>query len=112
MRAAAALPNRIGAGASFHGANLASAKPDSPHLLVPQMNARYLIAIAANDDERDPAAKTLLREAFGKARQPAEIEVYTGTKHGWCPPDSPVYDAVQAEKAWSRMLELFKAALS
>jgi len=111
MRTAAALPARIGAGASFHGANLASDKPDSPHLLVPQLNARYLIAIAANDDERDPAAKTLLREAFAKARQPAEIEVYAGTKHGWCPPDSPVYNPEQAEKAWSRLLELFKTAL-
>jgi carboxymethylenebutenolidase len=111
MRAAAAQPARIGAGASLHGANLASDKPDSPHLLVPQMNARYLIAIAANDDERDPAAKTLLRDAFAKAKQPAEIEVYAGTKHGWCPPDSPVYNPEQAERAWSRLLELFKTAL-
>ena len=100
MRAAAALPDRIGAGASFHGAGLASDKPDSPHLLVPKMDARFLIAIAANDDEKDPAAKTLLKEAFAKARQPAEIEVYAGSKHGWCPPDSPAYDQVLAERAW------------
>lgn len=111
LRTAAARPDRIGAAASFHGANLADEKPDSPHLLVPRMNARFLIAIAANDDARDPAAKTLLRDAFAKAHQPAEIEVYVGTMHGWCPPDAPAYNLAQAEKGWSRMLELFKTAL-
>jgi carboxymethylenebutenolidase len=111
MRTAATFPDRIGAGASFHGANLATDKPDSPHLLVPKMKAQYLIAIAENDDQRDPAAKGLLREAFAKAKLPAEIEVYAGTMHGWCPPDSPVYNQTQAEKAWSRMLALFKTAL-
>jgi carboxymethylenebutenolidase len=111
MRTAAALPDRIGAGASFHGANLASDKPDSPHLLVPKMKARYLIAIAESDDQRDPAAKTLLREAFTKAALKAEIEVYAGTIHGWCALDSKVYNQPQAEKAWSRMLVLFQSAL-
>jgi carboxymethylenebutenolidase len=75
------------------------------------MKARFLIAIAANDDERDPKAKDLLREAFMQAKLPAEIEVYEGTMHGWCPPDTPVYNEAQAEKAWSRMLALFKSAL-
>jgi carboxymethylenebutenolidase len=111
MRTAATFPDRIGAGASFHGANLANDKPDSPHLLVPKMKARYLIAIAENDDQRDPEAKTLLRDAFAKARLPAEIEVYAGTLHGWCVLDSAAYNQPQAEKAWSRMLELFKTAL-
>jgi len=111
MRTAATFPDRVGAGASFHGANLATDKPDSPHLLVPMMKASYLIAIAENDDQRDPHAKELLREAFAKAKLPAEIEVYVGTKHGWCPPDSSVYNEAQAEKAWNRMLALFKTAL-
>jgi carboxymethylenebutenolidase len=111
MRTAATFPDRVGAGATFHGANLATDKPDSPHLLVPRMRARYLIAIAENDDQRDPAAKSLLREAFDKAKLPAEIEVYAGTMHGWCALDSPVYNQMQAERAWSRMLELFKSAL-
>jgi carboxymethylenebutenolidase len=111
FRTAASFPDRIGAGASFHGANLANDKPDSPHLLVPKMKAHYLIAIAENDDMKDPAAKTLLKEAFDAAKLPAEIEVYAGTMHGWCPPDSTVYNEAQAEKAWGRMLNLFKTTL-
>ena len=111
MRTAAAIPARIRAGATFHGGGLATDKPDSPHLLIPQMKARYLIAIAANDDARSPADKDTLRTAFAAAKLPAEIEVYQGTMHGWCPPDSRVYDAAQADRAWSRMLALFGAAL-
>ncbi len=112
MRTAAAFPNRIGAGASFHGGNLVTDKPDSPHLLVPKMKAQYLFAIAENDDMRQPEAKDVLRDAFAKAKLPAEIEVYAGTMHGWCPPDAQVYNEAQAEKAWSRMLVLFKTALA
>lgn len=112
MRTAAERPDRIGAGASFHGGGLVTDKPDSPHLLVPKMKAQYLFAIAANDDERQPEAKDVLREAFAKAKLPAEIEVYAGTKHGWCPPDAQVYDHDQAEKAWSRLLALFDRALA
>jgi carboxymethylenebutenolidase len=111
LRTAAALPQRIGAGATFHGGGLVTDKPDSPHLLIPQIKAQYLFAIAANDDQRQPEAKDVLREAFAKAKLPAEIEVYAGTQHGWCPPDSQVYNPEQAEKAWSRMLVLFKNAL-
>jgi carboxymethylenebutenolidase len=112
MRAAATMPNRIGAGASFHGANLASQRPDSPHLIVGQIKAPHLFAIAAGDDERDPDAKVLLRQAFAAANVPAEIEVYEGTLHGWCPPDAVVYNEAQAERAWSRMLALFEQQLA
>ncbi|HEY2678661.1 MAG TPA: dienelactone hydrolase family protein [Steroidobacteraceae bacterium] len=112
MRTAAAFPDRIGAGGSFHGGGLVTDKPDSPHLLIPKMKAQYLIAIAENDDQRQPEAKDVLREAFAKAKLPAEIEVYAGAMHGWCPPDSQVYNHDQAEKAWSRMLVLFKTALA
>jgi carboxymethylenebutenolidase len=76
------------------------------------MKAHYLIAIAANDDQKQPEAKTVPREQFAKAKLPAEIEVYTGTMHGWCPPDSQVYNQEQAEKAWGRLLVLFKSALA
>lgn len=112
MRTAAAFPDRIGAGASFHGGGLVTDKPDSPHLLVPKMKAQYLFAVAENDDQKQPEAKNVLREAFAKANLPAEIEVYAGTVHGWCPPDSQVYNAAQAEKAWARMLALFERALA
>jgi len=112
MRTAAALPDRIGAGASFHGGGVATANPDSPHLLVPKMKASFLFAIAANDDANEPNQKVLLREAFDHAGLPAEIEVYAGTKHGWCPPDGAVYDEAQAEKAWARGLALFKQTLA
>lgn len=111
MRTAAAIPGRIKAGASFHGGGLVGTQPDSPNMLIPQMKASYLIAIAENDDSRAPGDKDVLRAAFAVAKLPAEIEVYAGTKHGWCPPDSRVYDAAQADKAWGRMLELFKTAL-
>jgi len=111
LRTAAALPERIGAGASFHGGGLVTDKPDSPHLLIPKMRARFLIAIAESDDKRQPEAKDVLRDAFAKAKLPAEIEVYAGTIHGWCPIDAKVYNHDQAEKAWDRMLVLFKSAL-
>lgn len=112
MRTAAAVPDRIGAAASFHGGGLVTDGADSPHLLVPQMKASYLFAIAANDDENQPEAKDVLREAFAQAGLPAEIEVYEGAMHGWCPPDSTVYHEVQAERAWSRLLVLFENALT
>jgi carboxymethylenebutenolidase len=111
MRTAAALPERIGAAASFHGGSLVTPNPDSPHLLVPQMKAQYLFAVAENDDEREPEAKNVLRDTFEKANLQAEIEVYPAA-HGWCPPDSAVYDEAQAERAWSRMLALFERALA
>jgi carboxymethylenebutenolidase len=111
FRTAAAFADRIGAGCSFHGASLVTDRPDSPHLLIPSIKAEYLVAIAANDDKRQPDAKTILREAFAKAHLHAEVEVYPGTMHGWCPPDSRVYDHAQAELAWSRQLALLKRAL-
>ncbi|MBV8784161.1 MAG: dienelactone hydrolase family protein [Gammaproteobacteria bacterium] len=111
LRTAAAAPERVGAGASFHGGGLVTDKPDSPHLLVPRIHARYLFAIAASDDAKEPNTKTVLREAFVKAHLPAEIEVYPGTVHGWCPIDSDGYNPEQAERAWARMLALFKSAL-
>jgi carboxymethylenebutenolidase len=109
LRTAAARADRIGAAATFHGGGLVTKDADSPHLLIPQTKAHYLIAIAANDDERDPTSKTVLRETFESAHLPAEVEVYTGTQHGWCPPDSKVYDRDQAEKAWARLLVLLQA---
>lgn len=112
MRTAAAVPDRVGAAASFHGGGLVRDTPDSPHLLIPKSPARVLHAVAENDDERNPEAKTVLAEAYAKAGTPAEIEVYERALHGWCPPDSTVYNEAQAERAWSRLLVLFEAGLA
>ena len=112
MRTAAAVPERVGAGASFHGGGLVTDAPDSPHLLVRDTTAHFLFAIAENDDERDPEAKNVLREVYSRAGLPAEIEVYQDSLHGWCPPDSAVYNEPQAERAWSRLLVLFDGALA
>lgn len=112
FRTAAARPDRVGAVASFHGGGLVTEKEDSPHRLIPAMKASFLVAIAANDDEQEPEAKNVLREAFAKHRLEAEVEVYAGALHGWCPPDMPVYDEAKAERAWSRLLVLFERALA
>ncbi len=112
MRTVAAVPDRMGAGATFHGGGLATDAEDSPHLLIPETSAHMLHCVAENDDKRNPEAKETLRKAYAEARIPAEIEVYEGAMHGWCPPDSQVYNEAQAERAWSRMLALFKSALA
>ena len=112
VRTAAAVPDRVGAGASFHGAGLVEpeAGANSPDKLLAVTKAAYLFAIAQNDDARAPTEKTELKAAAAAAHRPAEIEVYPA-QHGWCTIDAPIYDEVQAEKAWSRMLALFKANL-
>jgi carboxymethylenebutenolidase len=118
VRTAATLPDRIGAGASFHGGGLVTDKPDSPHLLAPKIKARMYFAIAASDDARQPDAKDKLREAFATAKVPAEIEVYADTLHGWCVPDMPVqngkptYNKDDAEKAWAKLMALYKSSLA
>ena len=111
FRLAAAIPDRIGAGASFHGGGLATDKEDSPHLLVPQIKAGFLVAIAENDHERYPEEEPRLQKAFSDAGVSAEIEVYEGAMHGWCPPDGDAYHEAQAERAWSRLLVLLDKEL-
>jgi carboxymethylenebutenolidase len=111
FRTAAAVPDRVGAVASFHGGGLVTDKPNSPHLQAAKTKAHFLIAIAENDDIRSPNDKNVLKETFAQANLHAEIEVYAGA-HGWCPPDSRVYNEPQAEKAWSRLLELYGKALA
>ncbi len=111
FRTAAAVPGRVGAVASFHGGGLVTDQPNSPHLEAARSKAQFLVAIAANDDARSPDDKTTLKEAFEKAKLHAEIEVYEGAAHGWCPPDSSVYSEPRAEKAWARLLALYGKAL-
>ncbi len=117
VRTAATLPDRIGAGASFHGGGLVTDKPDSPHLLAPKIKARMYFGIASSDDQRQPDAKDKLKEAFAAAKVPAEIEVYPA-QHGWCVPDMPIRDGVpiynkpEAERAWAKLVALYKEALA
>jgi len=118
VRTAAALPDRIGAGASFHGGGLVTDKPESPHLLAPKIKAHMYFGIASNDDKSQPAAKDKLKEAFATANVPAEIEVYSDALHGWCVPDMPVgangpiYNKPDAERAWGKLVALYKANLA
>jgi len=117
VRTAAAAADRIGAGASFHGGGLVTDNPNSPHLLAPKIKARMYFGIAANDDMRQPDAKDKLKAAFAAAHVPAEIEVY-GSLHGWCVPDMPlqngmpIYNMTDAERAWGKLVTLYKAALA
>ncbi len=111
MYAAAALPQRIGAIASYHGGGLATDKENSPHLTVSDSDALALHAIAENDNERAPNMKPWLSDAYIEAGITADIEVYPGTLHGWTPPDSRVYNEQQAEIAWSKTLAMFKKGL-
>jgi carboxymethylenebutenolidase len=117
VKTAAAVPERIGAGASFHGGGLVNDKPDSPHLLAPKIKARMYFGIASNDDQKQPDAKDKLREAFAATKNPATVEVYPA-KHGWCVPDmpiesgAPIYSKPDAERAWSTLLALYRNALA
>ena len=116
VRTAAAAADRIGAGGSFHGGGLVTDNPNSPHLLAPKIKARMYFGIAANDDMRQPDAKDKLKAAFAAANVPAEIEVY-GSLHGWCVSDmplqngKPIYDMADAERAWGKLVTLYKTAL-
>jgi len=110
FRTAAAVPHRIGAVGSFHGGGLVTEDADSPHLLIGDTNARYLVAIANNDDEREPQVKSVLRQTFDATGRPAIVEVYAGN-HGWCVPDNGAYNLAEAERAWATLLDLYRAAL-
>lgn len=113
MRTAAALPNRVGAGASFHGGGLVTTAPTSPHLLAPTIKAKMYFGIAANDDQQQPDAKDKLKEAFAAAKNPANVELYK-SQHGWCVPDMPggIYNKPEAEQAWGKLVALYKSALA
>jgi carboxymethylenebutenolidase len=117
FRTAATVPDRVGAGASFHGGGLVTDQPTSPHMLVPKMKARLYVGVASNDDARQPEAKDKLKEAFTAAKVPAEVEVYQSL-HGWCMPDmpaeagKPIYNKPDAERAWAKLLTLYKTSLA
>jgi carboxymethylenebutenolidase len=119
MRTAATVPDRVGAGGSFHGGGLVTKEPSSPHLLAPKIKAKMYFGIAMSDDKQQPDAKDKLKEAFVLANNPAEIEVYQTCFHGWCVPDmpkqadgTPTYDQAEADRAWGKLVGLYKGALA
>jgi len=111
LKTAALLPDRVRAGASFHGGFLATAKPDSPHLLASKMKARFYHAIASDDDKREPEVKDKLRIAFDAAGVRAEIEIFPDARHGFCVSDSKAFNKVAADRAWSKLVALYKSTL-
>ena len=113
FRTSAAVPDRVGAVASFHGGGLVTMPdaPNSPHNEAAKTKAQFLILIGENDDRSRPNEKTVLKDTFAKVNLPAEIEVYKAM-HGWCPPDSTVYNQAEAERAWARLIALYGKALA
>jgi carboxymethylenebutenolidase len=103
--------DRIRAVATFHGGGLVTKDPDSPHLLIPKTKATFVVAIARNDDQKQPEAKDVLRAAFAAAKRPATVEVFPAD-HGWCVPGSETYNAAAAERAWAQLLALYRANLA
>jgi carboxymethylenebutenolidase len=111
IRTAAAAPERVGAVCSFHGGQLVTDAPDSPHRLVAKTKAAYFIGISGDDDAKEPKAKDELKAAFAAAKLKAKVELFPESKHGWTQPDSPIYNRPDAEKAWAEMTSLYKSAL-
>ena len=94
-----------------HGGGLVTQTPASPHLLIPKMKAEVYSAVAANDDQRSPTDKDVLKKAFADAGKTARVEVYDGCNHGWCVKGSAVYNEAGAEKAWAELTALYKRNL-
>jgi carboxymethylenebutenolidase len=111
LRAAGHFPDRIVAAAAFHGGRLATDAPDSPHLLAPKMKAKVYVAGADEDAGFPPEQADRLREALTAAGVANTVEIYAGAKHGYAPPDMPVYDKDASERHWREMLKLFDETL-
>ena len=112
VKTAATVPNRVGAAASFHGGGLTTAAADSPHLLIPKIKARLYFGIASSDDTQQPESKTILRTSLDAAKVQGEVEVYAQAQHGWCMADTTAYHRESAERAWAKLLALYKTALA
>ena len=110
FRAAALVPGRVKAAASFHGGGLVTKAPNSPHLLIPKSKASFLVAIAQNDDQKQPDTKAILKATFAAAKRPAVVEVYPAD-HGWCVAGSPTYIEPAAERAWHELSKLYRETL-
>jgi carboxymethylenebutenolidase len=111
LRAAGTFPDRVGAAAAFHGGNLATDQPDSPHLLAPKIKAKVYVAGADEDAGFPPEQADRLREALTAAGVDEEVVIYKGARHGYAPPDMPVYDRDASERHWREMVKLFDGTL-
>jgi carboxymethylenebutenolidase len=107
LRAAGNFPDRIAAVGGFHGGRLATDAEDSPHVLAPRITAKVYIAGADEDAGFPPEQADRLRAALDSAGVDNEVTIYEGARHGYAPPDMPVYNEAAAERHWREMLALF-----
>lgn len=112
LRAAGTFPDRIAAAAAFHGGRLATDAPDSPHRLASRIKAKVYVGGADQDHSFPPEEADRLRDALTAAGVKNTVEIYAGAKHGYAPPDMPVYDEAASERHWREMLKLFGETLN
>ena len=111
VRMAAAAPDKVAAAASFHGGFLVTDKPDSPHKLLHGITARLYFGHAVEDSSATPQQVATLEQALRDWHGAFQSEVYEGARHGWTVPGRPVYNELQAERAFEKEVELFEATL-
>jgi carboxymethylenebutenolidase len=111
LRTAAAAPDKVAAAASFHGGFLVTDKPDSPHKQLPRIKARLYFAHAVEDASATPEQVAILEQALRDWHGAFQSETYEGARHGWTVPGRPVYNELQAERAFEKEVELFDATL-
>lgn len=111
LNAAGQFPDRVGAAASFHGGNIASTAPDSPHLLAGAMAANVYIAGAENDASFDDEQFERMSTALTDAGVDHTLVTYPAA-HGFAVPDNPTYDEAAAERHWEAMEKLYASSLT
>jgi carboxymethylenebutenolidase len=111
VRIAAAQPDRIAAAASFHGGFLVTGNPDSPHRILGPIKARLYFGHAVEDSTATPEHVATLEQALRDWHGAFQSEVYEGARHGWTVPGRGVYNELQAERAFEKLVELFDATL-
>lgn len=112
MRYAAARPDQVAAGASFHGTYLYADDPKSPHLLLPRIKARLYFGHASNDPYMPAASILALEASLRQWGGEYESETYSGASHSWMVPDSPLYNPSQAARGFEKLTALFAETLT
>jgi carboxymethylenebutenolidase len=111
LTAAGYYPDRVAAAASFHGGNLATDQPTSPHLVFPKIKAEVYVAGADKDQGYPPEMAKKVEDTLTKAHVRHKCEIYTDKMHGWMKPDMPVFDAQAAERGWKELFALYARTL-